>query len=155
MIFNRNVIVCTHSSTRHVKPNTFFCLNSVNFGGTDEYSWKIIRLNLAVIIVTRYICFLWIFVTSIYCHIDCILAYRSMVINQRGIKEFVIYTIFSYYSNKSKILERRLRYLKDHFQYQLYDNVSRSIFAKHRGVFTFILCANLLMWVTVYKGTIT
>ena len=78
-----------------------------------------------------------------------------MVIYQRGTKEFVIYTIFSYYSNKSKILERRLRYLKDHFQYQLYDNVSRSIFAKHRGVFTFILCANLLMWVTVYKGTIT
>lgn len=55
------------------------------------------------------------------------------------------------YSNKSKILDRRLRYLKDHFQYQLYDNVSRSIFAKHRGVFTFILCANLLLWVTVYK----
>jgi hypothetical protein len=51
----------------------------------------------------------------------------------------------SVYSNKSKILDRRLRYLKDHFQYQLYDNVSRSIFAKHRGVFTFILCANLLL----------
>ena len=49
------------------------------------------------------------------------------------------------FSNKSKILERRLRYLNDHFQYQLYDNVTRSIFAKHKVVFSFLLCANLQM----------
>ncbi|XP_071083415.1 dynein axonemal heavy chain 12-like isoform X1 [Haliotis cracherodii] len=48
-------------------------------------------------------------------------------------------------SNKSKILEKRLRYLKDYFSYQLYDNVSRSIFAKHKLVFAFLLCAKQLL----------
>ena len=59
---------------------------------------------------------------------------------------FVTFNCFDF-SNKSKILERRLRYLNDHFQYQLYDNVSRSTFAKHKVVFAFLLCANLQMWV--------
>ncbi|KAL8620603.1 hypothetical protein ACOMHN_017884 [Nucella lapillus] len=48
-------------------------------------------------------------------------------------------------SNKSKILERRLRYLSDHFSFQLYDNVARSLLAKHKLVFSFLLCANLLL----------
>ncbi|KAK6963637.1 Dynein heavy chain 7 axonemal [Biomphalaria glabrata] len=46
-------------------------------------------------------------------------------------------------SNKSKIIERRLRYLSDHFTLLLYDNVARSLLAKHKLVFSFILCANL------------
>ncbi|XP_059163826.1 dynein axonemal heavy chain 12-like isoform X1 [Physella acuta] len=46
-------------------------------------------------------------------------------------------------SNKSKIIERRLRYLSDHFTLQLYDNVARSLLAKHKLVFSFILCANM------------
>ncbi|PVD24358.1 hypothetical protein C0Q70_14839 [Pomacea canaliculata] len=48
-------------------------------------------------------------------------------------------------SNKSKILERRLRYLSDHFSYLLYDNVARSLLAKHKLVFSFLLCANQLI----------
>ncbi|KAK7101384.1 hypothetical protein V1264_019771 [Littorina saxatilis] len=48
-------------------------------------------------------------------------------------------------SNKSKILERRLRYLSDHFSFQLYDNVSRSLLAIHKLVFSFLLCSNLLL----------
>ncbi|XP_077287714.1 dynein heavy chain at 62B [Arctopsyche grandis] len=48
-------------------------------------------------------------------------------------------------ANKSKILEKRLQFIRDTFTFNLYSNVTRSLFEKDKLTFSFILCSEILL----------
>jgi len=49
------------------------------------------------------------------------------------------------FSNKARMLDRRQRYIRDHLQLSLYENVCRSLLAKHKIAFSFLLSVKIAM----------
>ena len=49
-------------------------------------------------------------------------------------------------SNKSKMLQKRLRYLSDHLTYNSFLQISRSVYEKDRRTFSFMLCIDLMIY---------
>lgn len=48
-------------------------------------------------------------------------------------------------AHKSKDLEKRLKFLRDTFTYNLYSNVCRSLFDKDKLMFSYVMCAKMML----------